>query len=149
METSGRGMAPQQRHSVLRDADIPAVSHHNTVLVQRASESHRELAQTRLRHADALRIEMEGVRGSCVSLRRMWRTSRGSSETSLAEGCQSLSLSLCWRRERRRATESWRRRGCGTRTRCASRWRECGGSYESLRRMRRTSRGSSLTTITR
>ena len=33
------------------------------VLAQRASESHRELAQTRLRHADALRIEMEGVRG--------------------------------------------------------------------------------------
>ena len=63
METSGRGVAPQQRQSILRDADILAVSHHNTVLAQRASESHRELAQTRLRHADALRIEMEGVRG--------------------------------------------------------------------------------------
>ena len=63
METSGCGVAPQQRHFVLRDADILAVLHHNTVLAQRASESHRELAQTRLRHADALRIEMEGVRG--------------------------------------------------------------------------------------
>ena len=84
METSGRGMAPQQRQCILRDADILAVSHHNTVLAQRASESHRELAQTRSRHADALRIEMEGVRGSCMSLGRMLCTSRGSSETSLA-----------------------------------------------------------------
>ena len=32
-------------------------------LLQRASESHRELAQQRLRHSDAVRTEMESVRG--------------------------------------------------------------------------------------
>ena len=32
-------------------------------VLQRASESHRELAQQRLRHSDAVRTEMESVRG--------------------------------------------------------------------------------------
>lgn len=60
----GRGLQKRVRHCS-RDSPccrVPA-SQPVIVAVQRASESHRELAQQRLRHADALRIEMEGVRG--------------------------------------------------------------------------------------
>ena len=51
-------LPPRMHVGAMWAADSPL-----SAALQRASESHRELAQQRLRHTDSMRIEMESARG--------------------------------------------------------------------------------------